>query len=188
MNMVIKVRRTLKLLISLILFIAVFNKYWNLGKTITMRKPLLTLTLFAVLFCLSCNSSKKTTSSGNDNPTLKKPSAKMLDENTFHLEGISDDPTYAYDQKNAVKVGGVGSGPTNERRYLNALLGPNGETVSYSRLGSCCQVPSKNGLMGYAMLDIYEIKYNGLDKPINIYINMYDPGILKAPKGFTFKK
>lgn len=109
----------------------------------------------------------------------------MLDENTFQLEGISDDPTYGYDQKNAVKVGG---GVANERRYLNALLGPNGESITYTRLGSCCQVPSENGFMGYAVLDIYEIKYDGLEKPINIYINMYDPGILKAPKGFTYRK
>ena len=162
-----------------------------------MRKPLLPLLVIVSLFIFSCSSSKKSTGTGggtiaaandNGNPTLKRPSAKMLDENTFQLEGISDDPTYAYDQKNAVKVGGVGSGPTNERRYLNALLGPNGESVTYSRLGSCCQVPSKNGLMGYAVLDIYEIKYDGLEKPIRLYLNMYDPGILKAPKGFTYKK
>ena len=127
-----------------------------------MRKPLFPLLLIVPLFILSCSSAKKSTGSGsgtspadNDgNPTLKKPSAKMLDENTFQLEGISDDPTYAYDQKNAVKVGGVGSGPTNERRYLNALLGPNGESITYTRRGSCCQIPSKNGLMGYAVLDI----------------------------------
>lgn len=161
-----------------------------------MRKPLIPLLLLVSLFILSCSSTKKSTGSGagtstadnNGNPTLKKSSAKMLDENTFQLEGISDDPTYAYDQKNAVKVGGVGSGPTNERRYLNALLGPNGESITYHRLGSCCQIPSKNGLMGYAVLDIYEVTYDGLEKPINLYINMYDPGILKAPKGFTYKK
>ena len=162
-----------------------------------MRKPLLPLLLIVSLFIFSCSSTKKSTGSGtvastaadNDgNPTLKKPSAKMLDENTYQLEGVSEDPTYAYDQKNAVKVGGVGSGPTNERRYLNALLGPNGESITYSRLGSCCPTPSKNGLMGSAILDIYEIKYAGLEKPIQIYINMYDPGILKAPKGFNYKK
>ncbi len=185
----------------MIFFIALFDKNQNLVKTLTMRKPLLPLLLFASLFILSCGSSKKATGSGagtgsgtsaavtdDSNPTLDKPSARMLDDNTFQLEGISNDPTYAYDEKNAVKVGGVATGPTNERRYLNALLGPNGEKISYTRLGSCCPTPSKNGLMGSAILDIYEIKYKGLDKPIRLYINMYDPGILKAPKGFTYKK
>lgn len=148
------------------------------------------LVLAAAFSLLSCSSSKKTTTtlSNKDNPTLKSSSATMLDENTFQLVGISDDPTYGYDEKNAIKVGGGASGPTNERRYLNALLGPNGESISYKRLGSCCGVPSENGFMGVAVLDLYEIKYDGLDKPVNLYLNMYDPGILKAPKGFTYKK
>src|SRR5687767_8615845 len=163
-----------------------------------MRKQFLALILFAVSFILSCSSSKKTTSSSTGtkasiaenpgNPTLKKLSAKMYDENTYQLEGISDDATYGYDEKNAIKVGGGISGPTSERRYLNGLLGPNGEAITYNRLGSCCDVPSDNGFGGFAVLDIYEIKYDGLDKPIKLYLNMYDPGILKAPQGFTFKK
>jgi hypothetical protein len=152
--------------------------------------------LFAIL--QSCSSQKKSStasaekssasSSPAGNPTLKKRNAKMLDENSFLLEGISDDSTYGYDQKNTIKVRGSASGPTNERRYLNALLGPSNESITYNRLGSCCATPSKNGLMNYAGLDIYEIKYAGLEKPINLYLNMYDPGILKTPKEFTYRK
>jgi len=116
----------------------------------------------------------------------------MLDKQTFLLEGISSDKTYGYDPKNAIKVGAGGggtNGPANERSYLNALLGPNGQVVTYKRLGSCCPVESKNGLIGgMAMLDKYEVTYEGLDKPINLYINMYDPGKLYAPVGFTFRK
>ena len=47
---------------------------------------------------------------------------------------------------------------------------------------------SENGFMGYALLDVYELKFNETMKPIVLYLNMYDPGELKAPKGFTFKK
>jgi hypothetical protein len=144
---------------------------------------------------LACGSQKKTqTGAGKKsedaniqeaNPTLKKLTAKLLDENTFLLEGISEDSTYGYSPENAIKTSG---GPTHERRYLNALLGPNGEPVSYYRRRSCCPVKSDNGIMGIAILDEYEVTYPGLEKPVILYLNMYDPGILKAPVGFTFKK
>jgi dTDP-D-glucose 4,6-dehydratase len=53
----------------------------------------------------------------------------MLDDNTFKLTEISTDETYGYSEKNAIMVGGVTSnaGPLNEQRFLNALLGPNGQ-------------------------------------------------------------
>lgn len=114
----------------------------------------------------------------------------MLDENSFKLLAISDDDTYGYTEKNPVKVGGATnmSGPLNERKFLNALLGPGGQTLTYNRRGSCCPFKSPNGLMGSGLLDMYEVKYEGLEKPLIIYINMYDPGELKAPKGLTFKQ
>lgn len=145
----------------------------------------------AVLSHFTVNAQEGTTGDSpakEENPTLKKQKAKLIDDNTFLLAGITADSTYGYSPRNAVKVGGVDTGPKNERRFLNALLGPNGETVTYRRQGSCCPVESKNGMMGMAMLDKYEVKYDGLEKPVIIYINMYDPGILKAPVGFTFRQ
>ena len=115
----------------------------------------------------------------------------MLDKNTFKLTAVSEDESYGYSSKNAIMVGAgeaMEQGPSNERRYLNALLGPNGEKVQYERQGSCCQVKSDNGIMGYALLDIYEVKYDNSGKTFKLYLNMYDPGEIKAPKGFTFKK
>src|SRR5688500_4877106 len=122
---------------------------------------------------------------------VKKATGKLLNANTFRLTEVSTDSTYGYSEKNAIQVGGVkdNAGPTNERRFLNALQGPNGENVSFKRLGSCCEVKSKNGLFGgFALLDMYELTYDGLDKPIILYINMYDYSPLKAPKGFTFRE
>lgn len=154
--------------------------------------------LFAV-FTIACSSSKKSSSlvtpesksASADNPTLKKANYQRLDNNTFLLEGISTDKTYGYSPQNAIKVGmanGGNGGPANERSYLNGLLGPNGETVTYHRIGSCCPVESKNGMMGMAMLDKYEVTWSGADKPAILYINMYDPGKLMAPVGFTYRK
>ena len=143
--------------------------------------------LVAAIAVSSCSSSKKTSAT----QTTKASTAnyELLDRETFKLTGVSDDDTYGYSEKNAIKVGGgIESGAANERKYLNGLLGPNGETITYVRRGSCCPVKSENGIMGTAILDIYEIKYNDEMKPIVLYINMYDPGELKAPKGFTYRK
>ena len=140
---------------------------------------------FLVFILNSCSSSKKNISSPS---SYSSSQAALLDHNTFKLTVVSDDASYGYTQQNPVKVGGVKSseGPLNERRFLNALPGPAGQKLSYERQGSCCPFNSRNGLMGSGLLDKYEITYEGIKKPVIVYINMYDFGELKAPKGFTF--
>ena len=152
-----------------------------------MTKTLVVLLIVAAGM-LGCNPSKKASGSKN-NPTFDKSQADLMDDRTFKISEISDDGSYGYTKENPIKVGGVKSseGPLNERRFLNALLGPNGEKISYNRKGSCCGFETPNGLMGGGLLDMYEVTYSGLEKPIILYINMYDFGILKAPKGFTFR-
>lgn len=121
----------------------------------------------------------------------KATSYTLLNNETFKITEISTDKSYGYSPKNAVQVGGVKDqqGPMNERRYLNALTGPNGEKITYSRSGSCCAVKSKNALYGdKVLLDNYRVTYPGLGDTVSIYINMYDQGELKAPVGFKFKE
>lgn len=114
----------------------------------------------------------------------------LLNQQTFLLTKVSTDNTYGFSPQNAVQVGGAdkNEGPLNERRFLNALAGPNGESVSYYRAGSCCPVKSKKGLMGTAILDNYRVTWEGSKDTVSIYINMYDYGELKAPVGFTIKR
>lgn len=149
--------------------------------------------LLITALLIACGPSQKSQSSTSGGSGAKvRANYQLLNETTFQLTGISEDATYGFSEKNAIKVGDPGAdrgGPLNERRFLNALLGPNGESIMYTRKGACCQVKSDNGFMGYAMLDMYELMYEGLENPIVLYINMYDPSSdLKAPKGFTFKK
>ncbi len=115
---------------------------------------------------------------------------QLLDHHTFLLTEVSTDPTYGFSDKNPIEVGGAENreGPLNERRFLNALAGPNGESVNYYREGSCCPVKSKSGFMGMAMLDIYRVSWENSKDTLTIYINMYDYGALKAPLGFSIKK
>jgi hypothetical protein len=141
--------------------------------------------LLILLIFISCSSSKQTANSTNN--TDQK--TELLDDQTFLLMEISTDLTYGT-KTNPVQVGGAknSSGPKNERRFLNALAGPNGERISYYRAGSCCEVKSENGFMGWAMLDNYRVTWEGSKDTISIYINMYDAGVLKAPAGFTIRK
>ena len=116
----------------------------------------------------------------------------LKDMNTFELTEISTDPTYGFSQNNPIEVGGVEKeeGPLNERRFLNALAGPNGEEITYFRAGSCCPTKSKNDPFGFGrvMLDNYRVTWEDSPDTFSIFINMYDYGTLKAPKGFTIKE
>jgi hypothetical protein len=88
---------------------------------------------------------------------------------------VSTDATYGYTKGNPIKVGGGDfGGPSREREYLDVLRGPNGEALTYDRLGS---VPFDN-----TILDIYEIR--GLSKPVTLYIDEYSYTDPKAPVGF----
>jgi len=93
---------------------------------------------------------------------------------------------YGYSEKNPVKVGGVDSGPANERAFLNRLTGPNGEAVTYERSGSCCPFETPNSSWG-GMLDVYIVTIAGDPVKKSLYINMYDKDELYAPKGFILK-
>ncbi|GAA4358270.1 hypothetical protein GCM10023185_23730 [Hymenobacter saemangeumensis] len=108
----------------------------------------------------------------------------------FVLQEVSTDETYGYSPKNPVNVGGVAeSGARNQQRYLNALRGPEGQPVTYTRRGSCCPFKTPNGFIdNIGMLDAYSVSWAGQDKPVVLYLNFYDEGWLKAPKGFTLAK
>lgn len=114
---------------------------------------------------------------------------ELVNDQVFLIKQYSSDETYGYTERNPIMVGKEGGGPIDQRRFLNALAGPGGEQISYHRLGSCCRFNTKNGQFGDSgMLDKYAVTYKGLDKPIILYINMYDSDVLKVPVGFSLRK
>lgn len=142
-----------------------------------------------IIVC-SCSSTKKVAMTENKEaqPITERI---LINGQTFLLSEISTDKTYGFSEKNPIQVGGVDKqeGPLNERRFLNALAGPNGEKVSYHRAGSCCFIKSKNAIIGDMVpLDDYRVTWEGSKDTVSIYINMYDYGVLKAPIGFTIKE
>lgn len=91
---------------------------------------------------------------------------------------ISSDNTYGYTEENPIKVGGdFINGPSRERAYLDNLLGPNGEMLSYERQGSL--------MRGDVILDAYQVTGSGINE--TLYIDMYDFEGPQAPIGFTCK-
>lgn len=130
--------------------------------------------LFGLFFITaSCGTVKNTKTSSNGPISISK---------------ISEDSSYG-SEKNPIMVGGVvdSQGPGNQRKYLDLLTGPKGEEISYERIRSCCAFETKNGIMGTGLLDVYRITFEGMDAPVELYINMYDYQTLYAPVGFTIR-
>lgn len=95
------------------------------------------------------------------------------------------DPTYGFTEENPIMVGGGPDfGPLREQWYLNRLVGPEGEKVRYERTGSCCSFDPDSQHQTGGALDIYEVSYRGLDKPVLLYVDMYQCEAPQAPKGF----
>lgn len=135
-----------------------------------------------------CGSQKSASTKSIKGDTRTKE-IQFLDDNTYLLTETTTDKTYGFDKSNPIKVGGSREslGPRNERRFLNALLGPNGEKVTYYRTGSCCSFKTPNGMNNLGLLDRYKVTWNGSSDTLHIYINMYDKGDLFIPVGFTAK-
>lgn len=148
--------------------------------------------VLSVFLLVGCGSSKKvaTNSGGMLDYGSPKVEQKLRDNQAFAINEVSKDKTYGYTVENPIMVGNMdNAGPLNERRFLNALSGPNGEEISYYRIGSCCHFKTKNSAFGdVGMLDKYAVKYEGLKEEIILYINMYDSDALKIPVGFIKKK
>lgn len=90
---------------------------------------------------------------------------------------VSADPEYGFTKDRPVQVGGAGV-PARQRRYLDALRGPKGERLSVERIGS------GPGPDDDTLVDLYRVTYDGLEKPITLYLDWYHYTEVFAPQGF----
>jgi len=101
----------------------------------------------------------------------------------------SKDPEYGVTEQNPIELGGFLRGTKYEGahiEYFQGLQGPNGEQVQVKRLGSCCAFEDPSMPFG-GLLDMYELTYNGISKPIVIYVNLYKFVKPMAPKGLVLQ-
>lgn len=150
-------------------------------------KPKFLLFLFVTMFlAASCISSKSTLKNVDDNA----PEPIVTKNGWFLITEYSKDKKYGYHKDYPINVyyRGVTDEDINPKRFLDALTGPKGETISYKKRESCCPFPTKRNEMGAGLLDVYEITWNGQKKPIRLYFNIFEKGYLFVPKGFELKK
>ena len=111
---------------------------------------------------------------------LVKPQAIDLVETSF-------DPTYGYTQDNPIMVGGYfeGSSHRNQYIYLEQLAGPNGESIQTRRVGNCCPFKAPGAYKDIGLLDRWEIRIDGSEGVVLLYLNSYGYVDPKAPMGFS---
>lgn len=146
------------------------------------------ITLFIVLLitATSCVSTKSTLKNVDDNA----PDLVLKKDNTFVITQFAKDKKYGYDPDYPVNIffQNTNSETLNETRFLNALAGPSGEKITYTKLETCCPFPTKRSNMGAGFLNVYELKWEGQKKPVKLYLNIYEKGILMVPMGLRLKQ
>jgi hypothetical protein len=132
----------------------------------------------------SCISTKSTLKNVDDNA----PDLVLNNENTFEIRQFSTNKKYGYNKDYPINIFYETSNTNaNQERFLNALAGPKGEKITYSKLESCCPFPTKRSDMGAGFLDVYELRWEGQTKPIVLFLNIYEKGILMVPLGLRLK-
>ena len=148
-----------------------------------MKKILFLIAL--LLIATACVSTKSTLRNVDENaPT------PQLKDNTFVITEFSKDKKYGFDKNYPINIfyGTTRNETINQQRFLNALAGPKGEKITYTKLESCCPFPTKRSEMGVGLLDVYEIRWEGQKNPVILYLNIYEKGYLMVPMGLSLKK
>ena len=118
------------------------------------------------------------------------PIPRLESNNTFVITEYSKDKRYGYEKEYPINIfySNTKNETINQQRYLNALAGPKGEKITYTKLESCCPFPTKRSEMGAGFLDVYELKWEGQQNPVTLYLNIYEKGVLMVPIGLSLKK
>jgi hypothetical protein len=149
-----------------------------------MKKYILTI-FIAFIVTVSCVSTRNTIKNIDNNA----PDLILLPPNIFEIKEVSKNKKYGYDKDYPINIfyQQTANDTINQPRFLKALAGPNGEKLVYKKLENCCPFPSKRALSGAGLLDVYEVSWTGNQKPLKIYINIYEKGFLFAPFGLSIR-
>ena len=149
-----------------------------------MKKPLIFIAL--LLLSVSCSSTQSTLKNTDDNA----PNLTLSKDNIFVFTEYSKDKKYGYDKDYPINIffNNTKNETINQSRFLNALAGPKGEKITFTKVESCCPFPTKRSEMGAGFLDVYELKWVGQKKPVLLYLNIYEKGVLMVPFGLRLKK
>lgn len=149
-----------------------------------MKKILVLISILCIT--ASCVSTKSSIKNIDDDA----PIPRLLNSSTFIITEYSKDKKYGYDKDYPINVFYISTRneTINQERFLNALAGPKGEKITYTKGESCCPFPTKRSEMGAGFLDVYEVRWEGQKKPVQLYLNSYEKGALLVPVGLSIKK
>src|SRR5438874_2255142 len=109
---------------------------------LTCRARSCVVAFSTLLLFFGCSTTKKDEPQVLSSTTTKTGSVVVTDEmigrsrGSMSLLHVAAMASYAYSEAVPVKIGGgFGEGSQRTYQYLNALRGPNGETVKYNRIG-----------------------------------------------------
>jgi hypothetical protein len=139
--------------------------------------------LLLITSCGSIKSSLKNVDNNAPIPVVGK-------NNAFVITEYSKDKRYGYEKDYPINIyfRGTKNDTINQKYFFNALAGPNGEKITYTKMENCCPFPTKSSDLGAGFLDVYEVTWDGLKKPIVLYVNIYERGLLMVPVGLGLKK
>lgn len=148
-----------------------------------MKKTILFIALILVI--ASCGSIKSSLKNVDDNAPVP-----VVKNDVFVITNYSKDKKYGYNKDYPINIyfRGTSNDTINQKYFLNALAGPKGEKITYTKLEDCCPFPTKTSDMGAGFLNVYELSWKGLKKPIILYLNIYERGQLMVPLGLSLKK
>jgi hypothetical protein len=112
-------------------------------------------------------------------------------ESVRRIEETSTDPRYGWTHRKPVGLGGFDARGSEEDRFerqirfLNSLWGPNGETIFYERIGTCCSFQFFGAPLDKGMLDVYSLTWEGQKEPMHLYLDGFREGAVKIPRGLT---
>lgn len=106
---------------------------------------------------------------------------------SMSLSQAARDGRYGYSAAVPVPVGGgLDEGAERTYRFLNALRGPDGTPIKYSRVGTCCPFRTpRSPFGGEAVLEVYQITIVERGETKRLYFDWYDEGDVLIPLGLT---
>jgi hypothetical protein len=143
---------------------------------------LMFIPLLGLLLC-SCLSTKSTLKNIDDTA----PEPVLIADDFFEILTYSTNKKYGTHPDYPINVfyKSTQRDSLNVVQFINGLTGPNGETLTYKKKESCCPFPTKRSPIGAGFLEVYDLWWNEKMKPITLYFNYYEKGLLAIPVGFS---
>lgn len=111
----------------------------------------------------------------------------------IYIKENAREEKYGWTARDPIGLGGYYSeipgetGFDRQQQYLNSLWGPEGETVFYERIGTCCPFDLFGAPLDKGMLDVYALTWEEQTEPKHLYLDRFREGPIRIPAGLTTK-